>query len=78
MIHLADSESGKPIGAISEAQLETLQNYLEEEVSGDRDYYIDAATLEWFESEGVDPTLTALLRQALGAREGMDIRWTEE
>lgn len=78
MIHLSDSESGKPIGTISEAQLETLQGYLEEEDSGDQDYYIDAATLDWFENEDVDSALTTLLREALGTREGMDIRWTRE
>ncbi|NLF12793.1 MAG: galactosyldiacylglycerol synthase [Anaerolineaceae bacterium] len=78
MIRLTDSESGKPIGTISEAQLEVLQAQLEEEDSGDQDYYIDTGTLDWFESEGIDATLTALLRQALGTREGMEIRWTRD
>ncbi len=78
MIRLTDSESGKPIGTISEAQLEVLQSQLEEEDSGDQDYYIDTGTLVWFESEDIDATLTALLRQALGTREGMEIRWTRD
>ncbi|MDD3825583.1 MAG: galactosyldiacylglycerol synthase [Anaerolineae bacterium] len=78
MIRLTDSESGKPIGTISEAQLEVLQAQLEEEDSGDQDYYIDTGTLVWFESEDIDATLTALLRQALGTREGMEIRWTRD
>jgi len=75
---LIDSESGKPIGTISEAQLQVLTDQLEEEDSEDQDYYIDGATLDWFEDEGVDPALTALLRTALGAREGMEIRWMAE
>lgn len=78
MIHLFDSESGKPIGTITEAQLKTLMDQLEEEAADDQDYYIDAATLDWFEDEGIDPPLTALLRKALGSREGMEIRWTKE
>jgi len=78
VIRLTDSESGKPIGTISEAQLEVLQAQLEEEDSGDQDYYIDTGTLDWFESEGIDAALTGLLRQALGTREGMEIRWTKD
>ena len=78
VIRLTDSESGKPIGTISEAQLEVLQSQLEEEDSGDQDYYIDTGTLDWFEREDIDATLTALLRQALGTREGMEIRWTRD
>jgi processive 1,2-diacylglycerol beta-glucosyltransferase len=78
VIHLIDNETGKTIGTISEAQLDVLKNQLEEEDAEDQDYYIDAATLDWFEDEGIDPALTALLRKALGSREGMEIRWTEE
>jgi len=78
VILLIDNESGKPIGTISEAQLQALIDQLEEEASGDQDYYIDDATLGWFEDEGVDPSLTALLRKALGSREGMEIRWAKE
>jgi hypothetical protein len=33
--------------------------------------------LDWFDEHGVDPALEALLREALGDREGMDIRWTK-
>jgi processive 1,2-diacylglycerol beta-glucosyltransferase len=75
---LIDSESGQRIGTISEAQLQALRDQLEEEGAGDQDYYIDGATLDWFEDEGVDAALTALLRKALGSREGMEIRWASE
>jgi hypothetical protein len=78
VIRLIDNESGKPIGTISEAQLKILIDQLEEEASGDQDYYIDDATVGWFEDEGVDSALTALLRKALGSREGMEIRWAKE
>jgi processive 1,2-diacylglycerol beta-glucosyltransferase len=75
---LIDNESGKAIGTISEAQLKALVDQLEEEDTGDQDYYIDGATLDWFEDESVDPALTALLRKAMGSREGMEIRWAKE
>ena len=78
MIRLIDNESGKTIGTISEAQLQALVDQLEEESTNDQDYYIDEAALDWFEDEGVDSALTALLRKALGSREGMEIRWTKE
>jgi len=78
MIRLIDNESGEPIGTISELQLKALMDQLEEEATDDQDYYIDDTTLGWFEDGGVDSALTALLRKALGAREGMEIRWTKE
>ncbi len=78
MIRLIDNESGKPIGTISEAQLKALMDQLEEEDTDDQDYYVDEATLDWFEDEGVDSALTALLRKALGSRGGMEIRWAKE
>ena len=77
MVRLYQSESGDLIGTITEEQLQYLVDQLEEEDSEDRDYYIDRATLDWFDEHGVDSPLEALLREALGDREGMDIRWTK-
>lgn len=78
MAKLYDVQSGDLIGTISAAQLQFLIDQLEEEDSEDQDYYVDATTLDWFEEHGADPALMALLRSALGAREGMDVRWTED
>ena len=78
MVQLYQSESGDLIGTITAAQLQYLVNQLEEESLEDRDYYIDRATLDWFDEHGVDSALEALLREALGDREGMDIRWTKD
>jgi hypothetical protein len=76
MVRLYDDQSGDLIGTITEEQLKYLIDQLEEEDSEDRNYYIDRATLDWFEEHAVDPTLEALLRKAMGNRDGMDIRWT--
>ena len=78
MPSLYNAESGTLLGAITSAQLAFLIAQLEEEDSEDRDYYIDRATLTWFEEQDADAALMALLRGALGDREGMDIRWQED
>jgi hypothetical protein len=78
MAKLYDVQSGDLLGTISAAHLQFLIDQLEEEDSEDRDYYVDATTLDWFEEHGADPALMALLREGLGGRQGMDIRWTED
>jgi hypothetical protein len=78
MAQLYDAESGKLIGTITAEELQFLFEQLEEEGVEDQDYYIDRTTLEWFEEHGADLHLTALLREALGGREGMDIRWARD
>ena len=78
MAQLYDAESGELIGTITAEELQYLFDQLEEEDLEDRDYYIDRTTLEWFEEHGADLHLTALLREVLGGREGMDIRWARD
>lgn len=76
MIQLVDVEGGNPIGEITEEQLQSLVDSLEEESSKDQDYYLTAATIDMIEEDGADPELVSLLRSALRGREGMDIRWS--
>lgn len=78
MIMLFDAGSGARLGRISEAQLQTLIDWMEEEREDDRDYYISAEELELMEEDGLDPTLIELLKKALGSREDMDIRYEVE
>ncbi|HEU4566159.1 MAG TPA: hypothetical protein VFS05_15970 [Gemmatimonadaceae bacterium] len=78
MVQLYDEEQGTLLGSITEAQLELLVDELEEEGPRDHDYYLTAATIDMLEEDGADPELVALLRQALGGREGMDVRWVRE
>jgi processive 1,2-diacylglycerol beta-glucosyltransferase len=51
---------------------------LEEEYTEDQDYYLNQATLDNFESEGIDPDLLEILKRALGDREEMEIVWSRE
>ena len=78
MIHLYNSETDEYIGVITEKQFEFIQADLEEESIEDQDYYINQVTVDWMESQGADHELVALLRDALGESEEMDVRWESE
>jgi hypothetical protein len=77
MMQLHEKETGVFLGTITDAQLQFLIDQLEEESSNDTDYYIDQATLDLFEEVGAEADLLALLRQALGTREGIEIVWSQ-
>ena len=78
IVRLQDKDNGSLIGEVDRAELQVLVDALEEEHARDRDYYIDAATLEYLEREfPAAAGLVTMLRRALGDREGMDIEWTE-
>jgi hypothetical protein len=76
MINLRDKERGAEIGTISEQEIQFLVDQLEEEFEEDRDYYINQTTLALMEQNGADPGLIALLRRAIGDREGIEIEWS--
>ena len=76
MVTLVDKETGAAVGEITDAQLQFLIDHLEEEFAEDVDYYINVATLELLEEQGSDPGLMAVLRQAMGTRDEMEIRWS--
>ena len=78
MVHLYDAERGTRLGEISDAQLQRLRDSLEEESATDQDYYLTADTLDMLESDGADPELVGLLREALAGRGGMTVRWARE
>lgn len=76
MIKLHDKNTQELIGEISEAQLQFLIDELVEEDDTDQDYYINKDLLEQFEQKKGDAALIQMLRDALGARDDMDIIWT--
>jgi len=75
LYRIYNSESGDLLGEITEAELSSLTRFLEEESAEDRDYYITTDTIDYLETSGADAALIALLRQAVGAGEGVEIRW---
>ena|SRR5690348_303953 len=77
-VQLIDQASGALLGRVTDDQLQFLIDQLEEESDEDRDYYIDAATIDLLESRGGDAALIELLRRALGSRAGMDVEWRRQ
>jgi hypothetical protein len=76
MIVLLDKETGQSIGEITPQELQILVDAFEEEGREDQDYYIDASSPEYLETqfEGAG-RVAGLLRAALGEREGFDVQW---
>ena len=64
-IVIYEKESQRRLFEITEEQLEELIDALEEEDSGDHDYYVDAAVCDFLEGN-VDALVIAKLREALG------------
>lgn len=77
MINLTEKDTNRPLGQISEAQLQYLIDNLEEEWSEDQDYAITPLLLEYFENLGADAGLISLLRDALAGREEIEIIWSK-
>lgn len=78
MIILYDAGTGARLGSIAEDQFQFMVDQLEEESLSDQDYYINQATLSNFEQEGAPSELMTVLREALGTRMDMDVRWEQE
>jgi len=78
MITLYNEETGATLGEITEEQLEFLEEELVEEGEEDPDYFIDLDTVDMLAQRGADPALLALLRQAIGQGDGIEITWSEE
>jgi hypothetical protein len=75
MIDLYNAATNELLGQITEADLKVLVDALEEEGVNDQDYYIDAATIDVIADGKATEHLVGLLRKAVGASDGVDIRW---
>lgn len=78
MITLSSKDSGAALGTIDEADLQVLIDQLEEETEGDKDYYIDSATVDLLGEKGASAGLLDILRAAIGDSDGVEVVWTEE
>jgi hypothetical protein len=76
MINLFDKESNAFLGSVTEEQFKLMTDLLEEESTDDKDYYLDQATIDLLEENGADAALVTLLRNVLGPREGVEVRWS--
>jgi len=77
MPKIYNKNSGALLGNVNESDVQCLVDVLEEEDSKDVDYYIDLATVDILEDNGASAALVQMLRTAIGATEGIDIRWEE-
>jgi hypothetical protein len=72
---LYNKKTGALLGTVSETDVECLVDVLEEEDSKDVDYFIDLDTADILEDNGASKEMMQLLRAAIGASEGIDVRW---
>ena len=77
MPRIYNKTSGALLGTVNESDIECLVDVLEEEDSKDVDYFIDLAKVDILEDNGASAALVQMLRTAIGATEGIDIRWEE-
>jgi hypothetical protein len=75
MIDVYNNATNQLIGSITDADLQVLQDGLEEESSQDQDYYITAATVDMLGDGRASDHLLSLLRRAVGSSDGVEIRW---
>ena len=75
MPSLYNKKTGALLGTISEEDVQCLIDVLEEEDSKDVDYFIDLDTVHILQANGASMDLVQMLRAAIGASEGVDIRW---
>ena len=75
MIDLYNATANQLLGSITESDLKVLVDALEEEGLDDQDYYIDTATIDVIADGKATEHLVGLLRKAVGAGDGVDIRW---
>ena len=75
MPKIFNKETGALLGTVEASDVQSLVDVLEEEDTKDVDYFIDLLTVDILEDNGASAALTDMLRKAIGASEGIDIRW---
>ena len=70
---LENVDDSAPLGTITESQLQELSSRLPED--GVQQFRVTAAIVDMLAEAGVDAELVALLRQAIGDRSELVIRW---
>jgi hypothetical protein len=62
------------LGALTEKQLDFLEENLEEEFEEDEEYFLNQDTLDYLKEQGADSGLVSILEKALaGTEDGIDI-----
>ena len=77
MPSLYNKKTNALLGEVSDEDVQCLIDVLEEEDSKDVDYFVDLDTVDILEDNGASAELVEMLRAAIGASEGVDIRWSK-
>ena len=77
-VRLTDKSNGVVLGSIDRDDLQFLIDNLEEESSRDADYFIDQATVQVLAEAGGKASLIAMLRDAVGTSDGIDVEWESD
>ena len=75
MPKIFNKETGALLGTVDANDVQCLIDVLEEEDSKDVNYFVDLLTVDILEDNGASVELVKLLRGAIGASEGVDVRW---
>lgn len=75
MPRLYNKQTGALIGQVTDADIQSLVDRLEEEDVHDVDYFIDGNTIDLIEAAGGSAALVALLRSAVGKSDGIEVRY---
>ncbi|HEX5036348.1 MAG TPA: galactosyldiacylglycerol synthase [bacterium] len=78
MITLREKASNRLIGQVTEEQFQFLNDHLEEESENDDDYFLTPDTIDMLADDGADEALVELLRNALGEKDDLEIRWEKK
>lgn len=76
-VKLINKSNGAALGTISRKDFQFLVDNLEEESSGDADYFINSATIDFLADAGGSVPMLLVLRSAVGDSEGIDIGWED-
>jgi hypothetical protein len=76
MIKIINKETRTLLGIATEEDFKTLTDQMEEDGTGDNDYYINQTMLEYFAELGLSAELMEILKNGLGDQEEMDIEWS--
>lgn len=77
-IRISDKASGRTLATISEQDLAILVDHMEEESSSDQDYFVEHTAVDALEHAGASSAFVAVLLEAIGTSEGIDIAWSRE
>ncbi len=77
MITLKNKDTNAVIGTLTLDQLQFLIDRLEEETPEDHDYWLNRTEIEILREQGADAELIAMLEQALGSADDMEVVWEQ-